>query len=476
VGCKEFKGQQFITRFFRYLRSFMMSTSKWFKFCSLVVLAAMGLTMVARPTFRSQAQDDVSGTLDVLGFSLPDEIATVRVDQFTAAYPDVEVNFTEGALDEQQFLTSVASGEPPDLVYMTRDVLSTYAVRGALVPLSECIESQGIDMSQFREAAVSQVTIDGEVYGIPEFFNVILMIGNSAALEEAGVTPENFNTTDWDAVAAMNDAMTRMDGDTLNRIGFDPKLPEFLPLWAAANGASLISEDGRTAQLNDPAVVEALEFAAGLHEAAGGRQDFMAFRDTWDFFGSANQMASDQLGAFPMEQWYVNVLAGASPDAPVAFAPFTDRNGEPITFATGNAWAIPRGSGNEAAACAFVKTVTSPEAWIAAATERAALRAESGEPNTGVYTANSVADETIFGEIVQPTGNEAFDSGIQTILTVMDHAFSIPANPAGSEFRQAWMDAADRVLNGEQTAQEALDQAQEEAQEALDEAWEEQED
>jgi hypothetical protein len=33
------------------------------------------------------------------------------------------------------------------------------------------------------------------------------------------------------------------------------------------------------------------------------------------------------------------------------------------------------------------------------------------------------------------------------------------------------MDAANRVLNGEQTAQEALDQAQAEAQAALDEAW-----
>ena len=28
------------------------------------------------------------------------------------------------------------------------------------------------------------------------------------------------------------------------RLGVDPKLPEFLPLWAKANGADLVSEDG----------------------------------------------------------------------------------------------------------------------------------------------------------------------------------------------------------------------------------------
>jgi multiple sugar transport system substrate-binding protein len=242
-----------------------------------------------------------------------------------------------------------------------------------------------------------------------------------------------------------------------------------------ANGVSLLSEDGRTAQLNDPAVVEALEFAVELHEAAGGRQDFMAFRDTWDFFGAENQMVADQLGAFPMEQWYINVLAGSSPDVDVTALPFLDRDGNPISFATGNAWAIPRGSGNEEAACAFMATMTATETWVAAAEERARLREEAGSTNTGVYTANREADEIIFGEIVQSGTNPVFDNAVESVLSVMDGAFSIPANPAGAEFRQAWVDAVNRVLNGEQSAQEALDQAQEEAQFALDEAWMQQE-
>lgn len=437
----------------------------------LTAAALLALTALAAPI---TAQDDIGGSLDIQGFSQPDEIATTRVEAFQSQFPNVTLNFSEGALDEQQFLTSIASGNPPDLVYLDRAVLSTYAVRGALMPLEECVASQEIDLSQYREEAVNQVTINEQVYGIPEFFNTILLIVNTQALEDAGMTIEDVNTADWESIDQLNTALTTMDGDTVTRIGFDPKLPEFLPLWAAANGASLISEDGRTAQLNDPAVVEALEFAASLHEAAGGREPFMAFRDTWDFFGSGNQMAANQLGAFPMEQWYVNVLSDVSPDAPVAFVPFTDREGNPITFATGNAWAIPTGSDNAAAACAFVKTMTSAETWIAAAQARADLRAEAGTTNTGVYTGNRVADETIFGEIVQPSGNETLDSGVQTILALQDSAFSVPPNPAGAEFRQSWMDAATRVLNGEQTAQEALDQAQQEAQEALDDAWSQQ--
>src|SRR5690606_27677914 len=103
------------------------------------------------------------------------------------------------------------------------------------------------------------------------------------------------------------------DGGRLSVIGVDTKLPEFLPLWAKANGADLLSEDGRTAQLDDPAVVEALEFAVGVYDAQGGFSAVKAFRDSADFFGAGNQYASGQLGSMWMEQWYLNVLNDVSP-------------------------------------------------------------------------------------------------------------------------------------------------------------------
>jgi len=435
---------------------------------ALLMFALMFVLLVG----VSSAQDEnISGSLTNLGFGLGDEIATERVDYFKEQFPNFELQFTEGALDEQQFLTSVASGNPPDLVYMGREVLSTYAVRGALMPLTDCIANHEIDMSQYRPVAVQQVTVNGVVYGIPEFYNNIMLIINTKALDDAGLTLDDVSTKDWNKLSELNDALTVGSGNNLTRIGFDPKLPEFLPLWAEANGVSLLSEDGKTAQLNDPKVVEALEFAYSLLKTPGGYAPFKAFRDTWDFFGGQNQVVADQVGFWPMEQWYMNVLANVSPDAPVAFKAFQDREGNPLSYATGSAWAIPKGAKNPEAACVFMKTVTSPEAWIRAAQKRAELRAESGAINTGVYTGNILADEKIFSDIVKPSGDEKFDNGVQVILSLQDNAFGIPANPAGAQFRQAWVDAVNRVINGEQTPQEALDQAQQEAQAALDEAW-----
>jgi multiple sugar transport system substrate-binding protein len=64
-----------------------------------------------------------------------------------------------------------------------------------------------------------------------------------------------------------------------------------------------------------------------------------------------------------MESWYWNVLAETSPDVAVTGVPFTDRNGDTITFLSGNGWAIPTGTKNPDLACLWAKTMTDAETW-----------------------------------------------------------------------------------------------------------------
>jgi multiple sugar transport system substrate-binding protein len=438
--------------------------------CTVSLLAACGGVGDGGTGDGGSGGDDTSRALSTMGFGLPDEIATTRIDMFREEFPDVELDVVEGDFDEQQFLSAVASGDVPDLVYLPRTELGSYAARGAITPLDDCIDTAGIDVSQYREPAMQQVTVDGSVYGIPEFYSVRVLIVNDTSAEAAGIDPASVSTGDWDQIQQAATAMYAAEGSTISRIGYDPKLPEFLPLWAAANGAQLLAEDGTAATIDDPAVVEALEFGAGLVEAQGGWGAFKSFRDTWDFFGAANQYASDQLGAMPMEDWYLNVLAESSPDAPVTVVPFRDRNGDPLTYATGSAWAIPDGAANPEDACEFIKLMTSVEAWTAAAEARVAAREAEGLPYTGTYTGNQAADDAIFADVYQPSGNAALDAAVQTVLEVQDYAFSMPPSPAAAEVDQAWKDAAQRVLDGQQSAADALAQAQEEATAALEAA------
>jgi multiple sugar transport system substrate-binding protein len=412
----------------------------------------------------------LSGKLTVMGFGATDEIGKVRLDEAKKALGDVKVKTIEGDLDIQQFLSSVASGQPPEIIYAQRDQISTFASRGAIMPLTDCIDGEGIDTSVFNQPALDQVTFDGDVYGIPEFNVVQIIQANANLLKKAGLTLDDVNGSDWNALAAANKKLARSSGGKVTVIGFDSKLPEFLPLWAKANGAELLSSDGKTANLDDPKVIQALKFAVGIYDAQGGFAKVKAFRDSADFFGSGNQFASGTLGAMPMEQWYVNVLNDVSPDAPMAFDTFRDKQGQPIAYASGSAWAIPKGSKNPEAACRFAKVMTQTGSWVKAAKERVRLRNKDGGLFTGLLTGNTQADAQI-QKMIKPSGDQKWDSAIQATYDANAHTFTLPPNPAGDEFTTAWQDGVNRVLNGQQSPEDAMAQAQKEAQQALDDAW-----
>lgn len=438
---------------------------------ALLLLAgcAVGTGGTTQSDSDFDAEADLSGTLDVMGFSGVDEIATTRMDLAEEALGETTVKLAEGELDLQQFLSSIAAGSPPDLVYANRNQIGSLAARGAIMPLDDCISGEGIDTSMYVPAALDQVTLEDRVYGIPEFNSVQLTMANADLLADAGLTLDDVNGSDWDAVTTATTALVKRDGGKLQVIGVDSKLPEFLPLWAKANGADLLSADGRTAQLDDPRVVEALTWAVGIYDEQGGFSAVKAYRDSADFFGAGNQFATDVLGAMAMEQWYVNVLNDVSPDAPLAFDTVRDRQGTPLAYASGSAWAIPVGSGNPEAACRWARVMTSTDAWTAAAEARIAARDADGKPFTGLLTGNAAADEAIRGMVTD--GGEPWDAAVDAMYEANDHAFSLPANPADAEFTTAVQDAVNSVLNGQAEPADALARAQQSAQSALDEAW-----
>jgi multiple sugar transport system substrate-binding protein len=434
---------------------------------AVALVAAVATTAASARTSKTggtSAKADT--TLNIMGFGTNgDDVAKSRYAIAQQAVAPTTVSAPNGGFNDQQFLAAVASGNAPDLVYMDRAKVGTYAADGALQPLSSCISSQKINLKQYRPAALSQVTYKGKVYGIPEFFDVRTIIADYSVMKQAGVSLKDMNTGHPSTLLAAAKKMYQSNGGQVTRIGFDPKLPEFFPLWAKVFGADILSADGLHPHLNDPKAVKALQFAYSLIQAQGGYNSFLSFRNTWDFFGSDNQVAKDQVGAWPMEDWYVNVLAGSSPQVHTLLIPVRTLTGHVINYTSGSAWAIPKGAKDAADACKFAKTMTAASTWVAAAKNRIELRKAKGGVFTGLRTANVLADQAIYK--LQPKINSWFDQNVKTLDGVMPYSFSIPASPASAEFQTAWMNAVTRVLQGQQTPKQALDQAQSEAVKAI---------
>ena len=346
-------------------------------------------------------------------------------------------------------------------MYLHRDRVGTYAAKGAIQPLDDHLDAAGIKTSIYRPAALREVTIDGRIYGIPEFYDTRNILMSGEVLKNAGLTAADLGTTDWNKLHTNAAKLYKAGGGKISRIGFDPKLPEFLPLWAKANGAELINADG-SPNLADPRVIEALTYALNLIGEQGGWSKFKAFRDTWDLFGAGNEFKKEQAGAFPWEGWYVNVLVQATPKLELDSVPFTDRQGKPISFSSGSAWCLPKGAKNPAAALNWMKVVTATDTWLKAGAARQATVEENDSIFTGLWTSNPTADAQVRAKFVKP-GQTGFDKAIQNYYASNEYASSIAPSKAGSEIKTAWTDAVNRALSGQQKSDAAMKQAQSEA-------------
>jgi len=412
-------------------------------------------------------------TLTVYGYGPGDDVAKSLVSFTKERLGSASVENPAGGFDDQAFLARVASGDAPDVVWMGRDRVGTYASKGALQPFTSCIKSQKINMKQYRDAARKEVTYKGKVYGIPAFTNQITIVVNDSALKGTGVSVKQISTTNWNKLLAVTKKLTKFDSSgKLTRIGFDPKIPEYLPLWVKwfgkGNQGKIISDDGLHARLNSPQAVKALTFTVRLINAQGGWNKFKAYRDTFDFFGSGNQVAKDQIAAFPYESFIWNVFADNSPTERLHANYFTNSKGGPMTMFSGNAWVIPKGAKDTGDACKWAKWMTSTNAWINAAQNRANIRKRDNRAFTGLFTGNTTADLRIFqGVIAKSTKQPWYNPIVQRLYRAPRYAFALPISPGGQEFRQAYSDAINRVLAGQQSPKAALDRAQKEAQAAI---------
>jgi multiple sugar transport system substrate-binding protein len=435
-------------------------------------MASLCVVVVASvASARPSEQAAAARTLTIYGLGGRDDVAQGRLDIANKLIQDLGHNVSNpvSGFNDQAFLARLAARDIPDLVHMGRDKVGTYAARNALLPLANCIRTESINVDAYRKAALDQVRYKGQLYGLPEFTNQITLIVNNDVARAAGVNVADIQTTNWPRLAAANKKLLRIEGGRVTRIGFDPKLPEFFPLWVKSLGKDLISKDGLRAQLNSPEAIRALTFAVSLINAHGGWNRFKAFRDTFDFFGRENQYAKNQLGAMPIESFYYNVLAeGAPVDITAKF--WTNRRGGPITMLSGNAWGIPRGAQNADLACKYIKALQSVNAWVAVAKARFDLRKRQNRAFTGLYTANTQADVKIYEDIYQRTGTKQFDDAVTLLVRAPRYGFAIPLSPASAEFQQAWTDAVNRVLERRQSPKQALDQAQREAQTAINRA------
>lgn len=395
-------------------------------------------------------------------------LAFTRIEAFRKAYPSIKLELVPKS-DDQKILTAAASKSLPDLLWLGRTDLISYAARGIIRPLDDLAQRDGFPLTRLYDAAVDESRYNGKLYGIPQFHTARALYVNLDALKEAGIDQSALNTGDWNQLLDLGGKLVKKTGDRVDRWGFDPKGENFLWLWGLANGGKFISDDNKQVSYNDPKVVEALDWCKKVYDAQGGYKSYLAAKSTWQ---NDEQFARGQVAMTVYENFVLGITAQTTPNLNFAVLPVRKRNGganDWTGFTSGNAWAITTGAKDPEAAWAFITYMADLQTWLLGANGVKAYRKQNNRPYTPTLTGDREADRLTNEQVYEPIGT-AFDNAVKLFPQILERSVKLPVatSPVSKQLVDTLNDQGVKpALNGDKSARDALDAANRAAQDAI---------
>lgn len=189
------------------------------------------------------------------------------IAQFNSSHPNIHVNadVMQGDVLGQKLLPAYAAGNGPDIAAVDTSTIPGYAQKGVIQPMDDVFSNGTLDKSVLVSSAVDAAQWNGKQYGVPMTFTTLMMYYNKTLFAQAGISSP---PTTWDEWAKDAEALTKMGADG-KPSQYGLVLPEHdtvpnYPILIWENGGSLVSSDGKTSTLGDPAAVQAVEYWANL--------------------------------------------------------------------------------------------------------------------------------------------------------------------------------------------------------------------
>lgn len=192
------------------------------------------------------------------------------IREFQEIYPNVVIKrVTQSSTKIQELiLTAFAANRGPDIFNMSIEDEYAYIVNQRVAPVNYV--AAGYDgkedlVSAYLPGTLDPVTYEGEIYGLPlEITNWCIFI-NKKVFRDAGLNPETDYPKTWEEMMEVAEKLTIREGDIITRRGFDFRYPYYLVAFmpmVEQLGGKLLSDDEKTAIVNDEAWLKFLDYMA----------------------------------------------------------------------------------------------------------------------------------------------------------------------------------------------------------------------
>jgi multiple sugar transport system substrate-binding protein len=187
-------------------------------------------------------------------------------DAFTKEHPNIKVDIQLTPYKNKAYFTKLqtaaTAGSAPDVFWMNGPNIQYYASNGQLLPLSDKIAADKVDLAKYPAALNAIYSFQGKQYGLPKDFDTVALWYNKKLFDAKGVKhPDDAWTwrTFTDAAKKLSDPAKGVYG-----VGaaLDSQQNFYNTIFQA--GGNVISTDGKKSGYDDPASIEGLKIWTDL--------------------------------------------------------------------------------------------------------------------------------------------------------------------------------------------------------------------
>ena len=355
------------------------------------------------------------------------------IAMFEVEHPDISVEMTRYAYDDfkSALLTSLAGGEGPDTARLDIIWVPELAEMEALVALDEAMPDFDAIAAKTFPGPLATNFWQGHYYGLPQDTNTQVLLWNKALFDAAGIETPPATLEEFAQVACTLTQGEEQYGYAMGGTYFWAPAPIFY-----AMGGQVVDEQISTAAgyVNGPESVAAFQMLVDMYNDGCLSPNLLG-----GGIGTADGHATGLYAMIVDGPWMVDIYKSDFPDFEVNFAPIpTGSDGSSSSVVGGQDVVVFDGSQHKEAALEWVKFLLSEEAQLTMAAR-------------GVIPTLS----TVIGDPSLPDYFGVFLEQLKTAQARVPH-------PKWGDMDGAINNAYQRMLRGEQTVQEALDQAAQE--------------
>jgi multiple sugar transport system substrate-binding protein len=367
------------------------------------------------------------------------------VKEFEAENPNIniELQYVNSDFALQKATVAIQGNKQPDISYQYGTNMAQLASSPKLVDLTDRVNEGDFNWDDFFQGEQAVATVDDRVLGVPALVDNLAVVYNKELFKKAKLEPPGEDWT-WDELRADAKAITDPANNVFGMVfpadGSETMVWQYIAmLWAA--GGDILNPENTEAIFNEAPGVQALDTLTSINQDGSMYLDFNP-----DSGKSGQLFNSGKVGMIITGPWDLSGFPDV--DYGVQFMPSFEAGGSHETIAGPDNWVIfDNGPERVDAAWQFLSFLTSPEQVL-----------QDSLDTSHLPTRASVAEMPEFQEFfTKYPGTEVFVQNLDNVLKAR------PQVPQYPRISSALGQALIAAIQGQESSQDALDQAAEQA-------------